>query len=163
MRSSNWHIRLRRRSVSPCSASPANNLAKPGLRSTKVMTNKIMSWQRWLASLCSCKIWLIRLNRVCSAYSISPSSILPLLGKCRYKAASETPTCLARAAVVMRPPGFDCNMMARAWRISSRRLDLGIGKNLGAHTAVGKNFKQQGMGYASVDDLHAAYTARDGA
>ena len=52
----------------------------------------------------------MRENRVSSMNSIKPSIILALLGKCRYKAASDRPTSVASLAVVILPPGLASSM-----------------------------------------------------
>ena len=85
-------------------------------------------------------------NTVSSMNSIRPSIIFALLGKCRYRAASDNPTSCANLAVVILPPGLDSRMRASACNISGFRLALGmVGlsvEDLGAHTGIRKDFKQ---------------------
>ncbi len=56
---------------------------------------------------------VMRVKRVSSMNAIKPSNMRALLGKCRYSAASETPTSAANAAVVMRPPGLFASMRGK--------------------------------------------------
>ncbi|CSC18937.1 Uncharacterised protein [Vibrio cholerae] len=96
---------------------------KPGLRSAKASSSCITKRMRLSVSFSSSKMRLIRDIKDSSINSIKPSNIRALLGKWRYSAASDTPTCLASFAVVMREaPSLDSSISARACRISSRRL-----------------------------------------
>ena len=73
---------------------------------------------------------LMRLKSVSSIKAIRLSIIFAFDGKCLYSAASDTPTSLARAAVVMRFPGCCCSINAKASRICWRRLLVGLGVDI---------------------------------
>ena len=123
-RSNSCATRTCRRSVSPASASPVRMRVSPGLRSANTSNSMSIFSQRTAANCSSLRMILMRLKSVSSMNSMRPSNIFDLLGKCRYRAASETPTCLARPAVVIRLPWPASSIWARASNICWRLWDF---------------------------------------
>ena len=83
----------------------------PGLLMAKLSSMPTMSRVCVMPSLCFSAIWLIRPKTLDSMNSISPSNICALLAKWRYRAASDTASLAASAAVVIFSP-FGCSSIA---------------------------------------------------
>ena len=96
----------------------------PGFFTAKVMTKEQILSHFQLTSWDSAFIWLMRLKTVCSAKLINSSNILALDGKCRYSAASDTPTARAKDAMVILFPGLRSSSLASTSRICWRRVRL---------------------------------------
>jgi len=120
-RSNSCATRWCRRSVSPARASPVRMRVIPGFLSVNASNSMSIFSQRAAAVCSSLMMMAIRLNRVSSINSMRPSNIFDLLGKWRYRAASETPTWRASPAVVILLPGLASSIWARASRICWRR------------------------------------------
>src|SRR4029079_14260821 len=126
-RSKNWFMRTCSRSCSPTSASPVITRTIPGFFSANAssISTSFAAWRSPSAS--SVVIRFARVNTELSMNSISPSYICALDAKWRYRAASETSSFSASAAVVIRSH-FGCSSIcASAFRISSRRSPLARG------------------------------------
>ena len=126
--SNSWLTLTLSLSVSPASGSPVRILVIPGFSSQKVKISLRIFSQRLSAICSSIMILEIRENKVSSMNWMRVSNIFALLGKCLYKAASDTPTWSARTAVVMRAPGFCSRIVARDWSIWSFRDFFCFGK-----------------------------------
>ena len=129
-RSKNWLTLVRKCSGSPDKGSPVSNLVIPGFRSLNVNNKWIICCVLAKVESSSPRITEILEKTVSSMNSIRVSNIFVLLEKWRYRAASETPTCFAKRAVVILDPGLSSSIEASANSICSFRVTVFSSSNL---------------------------------
>src|SRR6266581_303404 len=135
-RSCSWLMRTWSRSSSFTSASPTSTRVMPGFFSAKLSSEERIAWACFRPFSSSAVILFTRPNSVCSMNSIRPSNICALLAKCRYSAASDTSSSLARAAVVTFSPFGFSSIRASTCRICRRRAP-GLAAGMASSQTVG--------------------------